>query len=79
MINGVLEPDIDAAYKEYVDSILRVSLLKNKALYDQIKKENKAMYDVLREYMKEDFEKAEARGKREGKAEGKAEGEQQRL
>lgn len=57
-----------------MDAILQVSTSANKEIYQQIYKEESGMCQALREIMKEDFDKAEARGEARGVAIGEARG-----
>ena len=60
----------DTAYKRYVDSIFQVSFSANRPTYDLMAMEDKNMCEALRDFLKEDFETAEARGEIRGEIKG---------
>ena len=64
----------DTAYKRYVDSVFQVSFSANRPTYDLMAMEDKNMCEALRDFLKEDFEAAEARGEERGEAIGEIKG-----
>ena len=53
--------------KENVDALLDISIAANSELYYRIREEHN-MNEVTREFFKEEFEKAEQKGREEGEA-----------
>ena len=52
----------DAAFQESVDAIFQVSISANKESYARLIKEDPDMCEAMRDLMKEDFARVEARG-----------------
>ena len=64
----------DAAFQKSVDNIFQVSISANKESYARLMKEDPEMCEAMRDLMKEDFERVEARGRSEGISIGEARG-----
>jgi hypothetical protein len=52
--------------KENADAVLEVSLLANRDMFEEVRRENDMMGPALREFMKDDIEASEAKGRKEG-------------
>lgn len=83
---GAAEKDLDTfhkmafrqreeLYREYIDSIIRVSVPANRQLYEKLTKEGGHMYEVLRDLLKDEFRIAEEKGEARGEARGETNGE----
>lgn len=55
--------------KLYADSVLRVAVEENKAVFHKIRGESECMFDALRELMKEDLDEAARLGEERGREE----------
>ena len=57
----------DALFQKSVDNIFQISISANAESYIRLYKEDQYMCEAMRDLMKEDFDKAEARGETRGK------------
>ena len=53
----------DENYRDYVDSVFQVSVSANREIYDRMRKEDPKMCEALKDLMKDEFEKAEEKGR----------------
>ena len=64
----------DENYRDYVDSVFQVSVSANREIYDRMRKEDPKMCEALKDLMKDEFVKAEEKGREEGRKKGREEG-----